>query len=229
MPKKSKPASKSLLRVISGNFKGVKILSPSDNHKIHVHPMGSREKIALFNILQPYFVPQMRILDAFAGTGALGIEALSRGAREVVFVEKDPHVARLIVQNLIALGSQIVQESPNTQTSVQVTLSRSNQSAQVIISDVSLAVQELAAGSFDLILADPPYDHFMPEQIDALTSLLGANGILALSHPRITPRLHTNKKGSEDQSIAPNLPNLTLLSSRTYAAAQITIYQKPAS
>ena len=65
--------------------------------------MGERERLALFNMISDY-LPRTTVLDAFAGSGALGIEALSRGASEVVFVESNREAAQCIRRNLVSLG-----------------------------------------------------------------------------------------------------------------------------
>ena len=72
------------LRITSGNYRGRKIATPGGK----THPMGERERLALFNMIGP-FIPEAMVLDAFSGSGALGIEALSRGAKHVVFVDID--------------------------------------------------------------------------------------------------------------------------------------------
>ena len=73
------------MRIISGEFKGKQLKSPiSDN----IRPTGDKVKQAIFTKLQ-FFVPQKVVLDLFSGSGALGIEAISRGARLVYFVDKD--------------------------------------------------------------------------------------------------------------------------------------------
>ena len=80
------------LRVTGGELKNKEIKSPEDKH---THPMGSRERLALMNIIGPE-VKNAEILDAFSGTGAIGIEALSRGASHVIFVEKNHKVAEIL-------------------------------------------------------------------------------------------------------------------------------------
>lgn len=153
-------AGKSDLRVLSGAFKGKALQSPQVSG---THPMGAREKLALFNMVAPYLAGA-QVLDAYAGTGALGVEALSRGARSVTFVEKSPQVARTLRENLQNLGRDI--------------------DSEVYVGSVNRFIQELSSpGNYDLIFADPPYDRFNPEEIAGLTKLLRKNGVLALSFP----------------------------------------------
>lgn len=125
--------------------------------------MGSREKLALFNMLTGK-IEGATILDAFAGSGALGIEALSRGAAEVVFVEKNSKACEIIKKNLESLGI--------------------DEGARILKSNVSEVT-----GEYDVILADPPYDNFDSSEVECLTKLLKNGGILVLSHPEEAPEL----------------------------------------
>jgi len=175
------------LRVIAGKYKGTKLVSP---HIATTHPMGAREKNALFNLLQPWLTDAI-VLDTYAGTGALGIEALSRGAASAAFVEQQPAVGRVLRENLARIAA----------------------SADVMIGTVATAAQRLDwQGKFDLIIADAPYDHFQPTEIEKLAPLLAADGILALSHPAKLGELVFD--------------GFRLLTTRRYAAAGIGIYQK---
>lgn len=169
------------IRIVSGYLRGRSIKSPRDSA---THPMGSREKIALFNMISAY-LPGATVLDAFAGSGALGIEAISRGAENVAFVEKSPKVARVIKDNLASLELQ----------------------AEVFVDDIDKYSPE---ESFDLVIADPPYDHFTESKILPLTNILKDGGLLILSHPG-TP---------------PVIEGLNLTKTRKYAKANISIYQK---
>lgn len=143
------------MRIISGIYKNKEILIPGTDK---THPMGSREKLALFNMILPY-LPEKRVLDAFAGSGALGLEALSRGASEAVFVEKDEKAVKIIKENLKSLG---------------VT------NATVVKSTVDTFEPE---EKFDLIFADPPYNKFEKSQIEHLARFLSSDGTLVLSSP----------------------------------------------
>jgi 16S rRNA (guanine966-N2)-methyltransferase len=123
--------------------------------------MGAREKNALFNMID---VVGKRVLDAYAGSGALGIEALSRGAGEVVFVESHRPAVVTIEHNLASL----------------------NLTADVFPGKVANCVAE-QTGLFDVIIADPPYDKIDFAEITSLPSLLVAGGTLALSSPASQP------------------------------------------
>lgn len=149
------------MNVISGIFKGRLIKSPLDSK---THPMGSREKLALFNMISPY-LPSSIVLDAFAGSGALGIESLSRGAKKVVFLEKSPKIAKTIRENLESLPSG---------------------SYETAIS-VSSASNFVSGELFDIILADPPYDTFDVSEVANLTKYIKPDGIFVLSSPKNEP------------------------------------------
>jgi len=130
------------LRIIAGSAKKRHLKVPPGWQG---RPTADRVKESLFNILGS-LVPGSVFLDLFAGTGNIGIEALSRGAGHVVLVEKDPRAARTIKQNIRDAGLE--------------------SGARVLTSDVYRALEELAAGSaadrqgqgkFDLVFLDPPY------------------------------------------------------------------------
>lgn len=145
-------------RVLSGQFKGAKLRSPASSQ---THPMGAREKLALFNRLAPY-LSAAKVLDAYAGSGALGIEAISRGAAEAVFVEQASSVAQVISQNLRQL----------------------NLSAEVFVEPVKkFALRSEYQTFFNIVIADPPYDKFDMAEIVQLAAVLAPGGILALSYP----------------------------------------------
>src|SRR5438128_6652644 len=88
------------MRVIAGEFRSRKILSMPG---VDVRPTPDRLRETLFNVLNP-IIENSVFVDAYAGTGAVGIEALSRGARHAIFIEKNRQAVELIHQNLAALG-----------------------------------------------------------------------------------------------------------------------------
>ena len=142
------------VRITSGEYRGRRIFTPGGA----THPMGKREKLALFNMISEN-VLGARVLDAYAGSGALGIETLSRGARFCVFIDDNAAAAGVIRENLKALG---------------ITTGR------VVKSSVSSFTPD---EKFDLIIADPPYDGFKIDEIEYLGGFLTDDGILVLSHP----------------------------------------------
>ncbi len=122
-------------RVIAGSARGIRLQAPGPATR----PLGDRVKQALFAILEPD-LPGARVLDLFAGSGAGGIEALSRGAAEAVFVERDPPAAAVIEANLR-------------------TTRLAGPSVHVIRGDVLGFIGRGLAEHppFDLVLVDPPY------------------------------------------------------------------------
>lgn len=148
------------MQVISGRFNRAPIKSPNDEK---THPMGSREKNALFNSLTGK-IEGKTVLDAFSGTGALGLEALSRGAKFAVFVEKSPKIAKILKENL----ENVLKTEKNALSKVFVT-----------------EVEKIALDTkFDLILADPPYEIYSEAILSPLLAFLGESGVLALSMPK---------------------------------------------
>ncbi len=139
------------MRVISGKYKGRKLVASSDNS---VRPTTDRIKETIFNILLSRGYPYgCRVLDLFAGSGALGIEALSRGASEVVFCDVSPFSVKVINKNLSGITEKFF----------------------VIRADYKQALLKLN-GKFDLVFLDPPYDLNVIE--DAI-NLMHQNGLLA--------------------------------------------------
>lgn len=147
------------VRISAGEYRGRKIATPGSG----THPMGERERLALFNMITSV-IPGAVVLDAYAGSGALGIEALSRGASRVVFVEKDRGVARVIQENLNSLGI----------------------SGEVLVDNAKTFVFK---EKFDVILVDPPYNKFEVEGASNLSAFLKDGGVLVLSHPGEAPEL----------------------------------------
>jgi len=136
------------LRIISGSLKGRRIKARAG---LAVRPTTDRVREALFNILA-FRVKEARFLDLYAGTGAIGLEALSRGALEVVFVEKDRRSAALLQDNLQRLGVS------------ERAIVRAGEALPTI---VSLGRE---GRKFDLVFMDPPYDHPVVEQtLEALS------------------------------------------------------------
>ena len=147
------------VRITSGKYRGRKIATPGGG----THPMGERERLALFNMIAEY-LPGAKVLDAYAGSGALGIEALSRGADEVIFVEKSAKAAQVIKGNLKSLGL----------------------APEVVVCDVA---DYAPTEKFNVIMADPPYDAFDLLKVEHLAQFLADGGIFALSHPDDAPEL----------------------------------------
>lgn len=146
------------LRVIGGMYGGRKLDAPNGTK---THPMGERIRNALFNSLDDTIV-NARVLDLFAGTGAVGIEALSRGAQNAVFVERDKIAQKCIQNNIGALGIQ---------------------NAELIKTSVSNWLQTYTGAQFDIIFADPPYHDVQLTAVLRAASLLRGDGTFVLSWP----------------------------------------------
>ena len=145
------------MRVISGRFKGVALTTP----KAGTRPTTDRTKEAIFSHLDSWGVlDDARVLDLFAGTGALGIEALSRGARELVAVESSAPAAALIAQTLTALKHN---RSWELGMSARVIKARAEK----------YAACASAVAPFDVIFIDPPYAFETEACNQLLTDLAG--------------------------------------------------------
>lgn len=125
------------MRVITGSLRGRKLREPKD---ASVRPTTDMVKEAMFSILQ-FDIPGRRVLDLFAGTGQLGIEALSRGAAECVFVDNSAASAALVKKNLEVCGLE----------------------ARVVREDALGYLSH--CGKFDIVLVDPPYSAGLYEDI----------------------------------------------------------------
>lgn len=150
------------VRIIAGEFGGRFIQAPPGST---THPMGERVRSAMFNSLGET-VRGARVLDAFAGSGAIGLEALSRGAESVVFVERNRVAQRVIAKNITSLG---VDEKSIV---IKTTISNWLETADV-------------TGEFDIIFADPPYHNPQFSTASRLMGLLKPGGTMILSHPGI--------------------------------------------
>ena len=157
------------MRIIAGSKKGHRIVAPRGDN---TRPTGDRVREALFNMLGP--LEGADVADLFAGSGALGLEALSRGARRCVFVESGHAAARVIQANLLKLGltGAVVQKRDA----------------------LAFLREEGGRGTrYDLVLCDPPYGEWEKLEDDLaelLPTILAADGMLAVeTDVRTEPRL----------------------------------------
>jgi 16S rRNA (guanine966-N2)-methyltransferase len=153
------------MRVIAGRLGGRRLRAPAG---ASVRPTADRVREALFAMLAD--VEGARVLDLFAGTGALGIEALSRGAASAVFVERDARVARVLEANLSALGLHAPE-------------------AEVRRADAASALRRAREGreAYDLVFIDPPYRHaggWEAELSTALPPLLASGARIVVETDR---------------------------------------------
>lgn len=151
------------MRVIAGRFGGLRLRSPKG---VEVRPSSGRLREALFSILDPR-LRGASFLDLFAGIGSAGIEALSRGASRIVFVEKDARTARALAENLAACGA--------------------GAECRILRRDAFAALRELdrSGERFSIVFADPPYGgRSLPRLLRAIAGggLLEEAGLLVVEH-----------------------------------------------
>ena len=183
------------MRVISGRAKGHRLQTvPGDTTR----PMMDRIKENLFNLLGIHFVPGTRWLDLFAGTGQVGIEALSRGAAEVVFLDMQREAVRTIQANLRHTGLEA--------------------GAKVMRTDAFTYLRGERFEPFDVIFVAPPqYRELWKEVLEIVDErparFLGDYGIVVV---QIDPKEHEPLE----------LQNLHLYDDRTYGNTQLLFYER---
>ncbi|MDB5161557.1 MAG: putative Methyltransferase [Candidatus Saccharibacteria bacterium] len=146
------------IRLIAGRFGG-RVLDGSGTNR--THPMSERIRNALFNKITDELNGAV-VLDAFAGSGALGLEALSRGASRAVMVDRDKIAQKIIEKNI-----QLLRVEDETQ------LIRAN------VASWAKTTEE----RFDIIFADPPFHDMQLSTVSQLFGLLKPNGLMVLSYP----------------------------------------------
>ena len=170
------------MRIIAGSRKGSRIFAPKGTE---TRPTGDRVREAAFNLLGPGAAEGASVLDLFAGSGAMGLEALSRGAETATFVESDRDACRTINANLDKLRLEAV----------------------VLCQDALSALRSDARAGrrYDLVLVDPPYRRFSSLQnalIQYLPEVLEPGGLLivetaASDEPELPlPKLKSRRYGS---------------------------------
>jgi 16S rRNA (guanine966-N2)-methyltransferase len=178
------------MRVIAGSFRGRKLKSPKG---LATRPVLARVREALFNILGD--IAGFSVLDLYAGSGAIGIEALSRGAGTLVLVESGYKQCRLIHENLNLFGKEAV----------------------VIHSSVLPALKRLRSRGavFDFIFADPPYEKGLAQQTIAAVfneKILAPDGIMAVTVRRTEELPHDE-------------PGYELFVNRCYGDTRLALYR----
>lgn len=153
------------MRVIAGSAKGTRLYAPSRAFR----PTADRVKQVLFDILQGIAPLPPLVVDAFAGSGALGIEALSRGAAKVIFIEKSQSAVKYLMRNL-------------KQTHL-------DSKAEVVVGDAFVFMAKYSGSPSSLIIADPPYGgEHTKALLHALveSTILQDSGVLVLEESRRT-------------------------------------------
>ncbi len=147
------------VRLIAGNFGGRNLKAPDGGV---THPMSERVRGALFNIINSRLAGAV-VLDAFSGSGVIGLEAVSRGAKHVVFIERDRVASDILAQNIKLLGVE------NSTTIYKIS--------------VSAWIDKITSDKFDVIFVDPPYDDMQLSTVERLCGLLKPKGLMVLSYP----------------------------------------------
>ena len=180
------------VRIIAGNSKGRKLVSPKGSQ---TRPTSDRVREAIFSILGD-LVGDARVLDLYAGTGAMGLEALSRGARQAVFVEMDPAALRCLDKNIETC--------------------RCKDRSEVVDRPVISYLGKLnTGGEFDLIFTDPPY-----------MGDLGTLTLLAISkHAKPLKRCLIILEHAPDKPPEPVPHEMTMVDTRKYGNVGVTFLQ----
>lgn len=146
------------MRVIAGSLKGRSFESVPGNR---THPMSEKIRGALFNALGD--IQDLTLLDAYAGTGALSIEAISRGAREAIAIDADIKATKTMLKNIEELGIE--------------------DKIQVTRAFIKAWSRRHPNNQFDIVILDPPYNNIEPKQLLSLTKHVRKGGVLIISLP----------------------------------------------
>ena len=191
-----------IVQVITGAHKRKKLVTPRPLYGIKTEPASSRIKSAIFSILQPHINKNTQVLDLYAGSGQLGIEAISRGADHTTFVDISQNAIDSIKQNLNSL---------DLLTKAQVFKAN----AVTFLTAPPLKVREQ---KFDIIFADPPFDRTKQrayyEIVHLAKHLLAPGGIIIIRHPE---RLRLENREEE----------LILADSRKYGSNRVSFFVLP--
>ncbi len=150
-----------MVRIIAGRWRGRRLQTlPGDA----VRPTADRVKQSLFDVLRD-LIPDSRVLDLYAGTGNLGLEALSRGARRLVCVERAPEALTVLRRNVALLGCA--------------------DQVEVVHAEAFGYLRRAGSGAFDLVFADPPYDDRVEDALlQRLDPSLPLGAMVILQHAR---------------------------------------------
>ena len=148
------------MRIVAGQWRGRRLKAPAGSQ---VRPTSDRVREAWMSIVNPH-LPDARVLDLFAGTGALGLEALSRGAAHVDFVDAAASSLKILRENIDALGAGDA-----------VTVHRA---------DAARFAEGLAEGAFDVAFADPPYRQGLAERVARRWVSAPFAALLGIEHER---------------------------------------------
>lgn len=183
-------------RVISGKYRGAILMAPKGDK---TRPTSDKVKEALFSMLQSE-IPDSDILDLFAGSGQIGIEAVSRGAQEAVFVEQNAKSLQIIQANITKLHIE--------------------DETEIYRMEISKALRILgdAGKVFDIIFMDPPYSEAATYALKVM-KLVSAYGLLKLDGRMVIEH-------ASDTIIDQNVTNMTLSRRCKYGSTMLTFYKK---
>lgn len=184
------------MRVLAGELKGRRLVTPRGRV---TRPTADQVRLALMDTLTPW-LPGARFLDLFAGAGAVGIEALSRGAAHATFVERDGRAAGALGTNLEALGL--------------------GARSRLVRGDVLRGLERLAGegARFDLVFLDPPYEE---EAVAPTLARLGAGDLVEPGG--LVVAQHLTKRGP-----APEAGRLAAFRTRRFGETTLTFYRAAA-
>jgi 16S rRNA (guanine966-N2)-methyltransferase len=146
------------VRIVAGQWRGRRLVAPAGDV---ARPTADRVREAWMSIVNPWLA-DARVLDLFAGSGALGIEALSRGAVSADFVESAPASLKAIAQNLVTVGA--------------------GDEAKVVNANALVFVRALDAHAYDVAFADPPYDRGLAAEVAEQWRVVPFADVLGVEH-----------------------------------------------
>lgn len=180
------------MRIISGKYKGHPLVSFQADH---IRPTTDRVKETLFNKIQGY-IEDARVLDLFSGTGSLGLEALSRGAREVLFVEKSKKSISILEKNILKL--------------------KISEPYEILQKDVISFLKNYEGEAFDVIFADPPFTEEMAHDV-----MLAAD-VSKVFHPNTILMIESGRR----EKIADDYSTLTRYDVREFGDKFLSFFCK---
>ncbi|MEO0076061.1 MAG: 16S rRNA (guanine(966)-N(2))-methyltransferase RsmD [candidate division WOR-3 bacterium] len=189
------------MRVVGGYFRNLTLKYPKDK----LRPTTEKVRGAMFNMITANFPDKLKhakVCDIFAGSGAFGIEALSRGAQKAIFIENNKQTLKTLSENL----KQLSKITNHHQLDLEI---------KVIPTDVQKALDLLKDEQFDIIFLDPPYNQQLIQPVInkiAQYNLLTANGIIVIEHHRL------------ESFLIPE--NLSIFKQKKYHDTIITIIKK---
>lgn len=200
------------MRISGGEWCGRTLLMPKSDL---VRPTQDRVREALFNLLM-YVIGDARFLDLFAGSGAVGLEALSRGAKQVTFLEKDRRVYQTLLKNLANFNVDPYM-AKNTDALAWLGLSEAQQKRGARPAPIAVAANQQP---YDIVFCDPPYLWAQENGFAPIAQALIDRGILTEKGLLVTE--------TDYRTDAVELPGYTLLKDRLYGKTRLAVYQREA-